>query len=270
MKKIIRNLLNLLPSKLVIKIYQAIGNNFNLKIKEHGLFFDAKEWSPMQRGIILMESEPGTIKWIDNYIDKSDIVYDIGANIGVFSLYIAEKKNAKVYAFEPESLNYATLNRNIFHNNLQNNIIALNIAANDKEELAVLNLSNFIAGGSCHNFNEELDPNHKGFDPVFKQGAMGVRLDYMVNNLNLPYPNHIKIDVDGNEYKVIEGMKDILASKELKSIWIELNTKLDKDSQIIDTIKSFGFYENLELTDTIEVDAWNTTFVNRLFIRKES
>ena len=51
--------------------------------------------------------------FIDKYLEKDQIFFDIGANIGVFSLYAAIKKNAKVYAFEPEYSNLSLLKENI-------------------------------------------------------------------------------------------------------------------------------------------------------------
>ena len=134
--------------------------------------------------------------------------------------------------------------------------------------LSVLNLSNFIAGGSCHNFDEELDPNHNYFDPVFRQGSLGISLDYMVHEFDLPHPNHLKIDVDGNEYKVVHGMIALLKDIRLKTIWIELNSGLALDNEIIEQIIQCGFKEEKSLVDTIETEIWNTTFNNRLFVRE--
>ena len=57
--------------------------------------------------------EPGTLAWIDTCFKEGDVFYDVGANIGQYSLYAALRhKNIKVYSFEPESQNYAALNKN--------------------------------------------------------------------------------------------------------------------------------------------------------------
>ena len=46
----------------------------------------------------------------------------------------------------------------------------------------------------------------KEFDPYFRQGALGLRLDTLVSLFdNVKFPNHIKIDVDGNECKILQG-----------------------------------------------------------------
>ena len=56
--------------------------------------------------------EPETIEWID-CITKGSIVWNIGANVGLYSRYAAKHRNCKVYAFEPSVFNLALLARNI-------------------------------------------------------------------------------------------------------------------------------------------------------------
>ena len=146
-----------------------------------------------------------------------------------------------MYSFEPESSNYYYLNKNIYLNKFDDRILGLNIALNDEKIVSCLNLSQFIAGSSLHTFHEELDQEHKSFTPAFKQGVIGLSLDELISTFGLPIPNHIKIDVDGNEYKIINGMKDLLLNQNLKSIAIELNESLETDNQIINIIKSSGF-----------------------------
>ena len=69
--------------------------------------------------------EPETIEWIDNFNNNEDIIFwDIGANIGVFSIYAAAKyKKIKIIAFEPSTLNLNILTRNISINNLHDKMI---------------------------------------------------------------------------------------------------------------------------------------------------
>ena len=70
--------------------------------------------------------EPDTIEWIDSFFREGDVIYDIGANIGQYSLYAAKKLkgNCRILAFEPEALNYSKLNKNIVLNNLTDSITA--------------------------------------------------------------------------------------------------------------------------------------------------
>ena len=95
-------------------------------IKFYGLFSIAQS-----RAEGLLSNAPEMISFIEDYVKDKEIYYDIGANIGVFSMYSAIKKNAKVFAFEPESSNYFMLNKNISLNKLSGKVIAFNIAIND-------------------------------------------------------------------------------------------------------------------------------------------
>ena len=91
-------------------------------IKTHLFFFTPNnlvEW----RVRTLLSKEPDTIKWIDETLTKikKSFFWDIGANIGLFSIYSAQKHegNIKVIAFEPSSSNLDILTRNISINNFQ-------------------------------------------------------------------------------------------------------------------------------------------------------
>src|SRR5215510_9943048 len=53
----------------------------------------------------VLTKEPDTIRWIDSF-DRSDVFWDVGANVGVFSLYAARSRGVRVLAFEPSADNY--------------------------------------------------------------------------------------------------------------------------------------------------------------------
>ena len=95
--------------------------------------------------------EPITIEWISNYIGDEDVVMDIGANIGAYSMLIAKlKKQSIVYSIEPESSNFYALNRNIVLNKLTDKIIPLCLALGNKNSINSLNLSKFDSGSARH------------------------------------------------------------------------------------------------------------------------
>ena len=109
------------------RIYHQLGNLLPSSITVDGINFDATTKTPMMRGLRLKTKEPDTINWLDDYLEAGDTFYDIGANIGVYSLYAAQKGNS-VIAIEPESSSYAVLNRNIHLNGYSKTIYALNLA----------------------------------------------------------------------------------------------------------------------------------------------
>jgi len=75
--------------------------------------------------------EPDLVNWIEDYIDADSILYDVGANIGAYSLYAA-RKGARVIAFEPGADNYGLLNKNIALNHMDDRISAFNAEIHDK------------------------------------------------------------------------------------------------------------------------------------------
>lgn len=207
------------------------------------------------RARTLLTKEPETINWMNDYIQPGDIFFDVGANIGLYSLYAACME-AQVFSFEPEAQNYALLNKNIFLNNLENKVQGFCIAISDKQGFDALYLSQYIPGYAMHNFGEEVDFNHNKFQSCFKQGVPSFSLDELVEQKYVPIPHHIKIDVDGIENKVIAGSKRTLSRPELRSVLIELNEELECDQEIITMFSDLGFERKLysinERTDHLQ------------------
>jgi FkbM family methyltransferase len=191
------------------------------------------------RAKTLFSKEPDTIEWIKGF-SKNDILYDIGANVGMYSIYAAAK-NIRVYAFEPESQNYATLNHNIYLNALQDKVSAYNIALSDESRLGDLFIKEFTIGGALNNFGECINYKKEKFNPGFRQTVASFRLDDLIYRYQLPTPTHLKIDVDGLEYSIISGSSQLLKDLKLKSILIELNTQLTADNNIITILQGYGF-----------------------------
>jgi len=154
--------------------------------------------------------EPITNKWIDTF-KQGEVFYDIGASIGIYSLYAA-KKGCKVFAFEPTFHSYYVLNRNIIMNDLD--ITAFCIAIDKDISFGNMYLGNLDDGQTGAYFKHETEKTK------FIQGTTSCNVDTLVKYL--PFPNHIKIDIDKNEIKVIQGMKEILKDNRLKSILIEV------------------------------------------------
>ena len=246
-KKIIIILISIrdLPKKFKINYPKFILKFLitNIYDQNNNKLFSLRNFSgsTVSRGFSLFKSQPEVPKWIDSF-DENSCLVDIGANIGVFSLYAAKKKH-KVLAFEPESLNFACLNLNIMDNNLKDYITAYPISLNDNNDISFLNLRTMKFGGSGNTFGNCLDESGNAFDPVYKQGSIAFRLDDIIKKKSITI-NHIKIDVDGNELFVLKGMPELLKSPNLKSICIELDPASDNGIKAIDLlIKNFSKYE---------------------------
>jgi len=199
------------------------------------------------RGTTFYTKEPETVNWIKNF-EKESVFFDIGANIGIYSLFAA-KLNHSTVSFEPESHNFAALNININDNNFEKKIIAYPISLDEKMKISQLNIFKFRFGGSGHSFDRSINSQGKEFDASHIQGSISITLDKFCEEIKI-YPDHVKIDVDGNELKVINGMKSLLASKKIKSILIELDRTFSEHIEVISLLKSFD-YKLLHYNDKV-------------------
>ena len=204
------------------------------------LLYEAKNKNAIWRASTLFTKEPDTVHWISQ-IKENEVFVDIGANIGMYSIMAGKAQGAQVFAFEPESQNYALLNRNIVHNQIQGNSIAYCLALTDEQKVDKLYLSGFLLGSSCHTFGENVDYNLKERKSQIAQGCVSNTLDELVDTGVIPQPDHIKIDVDGLEHLVIKGAAKTLKQGNVKSILVELNTHLDEHLQIIGYLADAGF-----------------------------
>ena len=185
----------------------------------------------------MFTKEPITIDWLKT-LTADDVLYDVGANVGIYSIFAAKVSGARVYAFEPESQNYAVLNRNIVLNQVGNSANAFCIALSDEAKITQLHLSSFDYGGSCHSVDEKLDFKHQPMTPTFSQGAISNRIDAMIV-AGLPAPTHIKLDVDGFEPKVIAGARGAL--RNVKSLIIEINQNLPDHMELVKFLTDNGY-----------------------------
>lgn len=188
----------------------------------------------------LFSKEPDTIEWIGGFAEGETLL-DIGANVGMYSIFAARARGARVFAFEPESQNYAILNRNIHLNALSDLVRAYCVALSDRAGFSRLHLSMFVSGGSCHSYDAPLDHNNQPVVSSFAQGCVATTVDDLVAAEAMPVPAHIKIDVDGLEHKVVAGAANTLADRRVRSVLIEINTALDEHWEIVDTFLALGF-----------------------------
>ena len=166
--------------------------------------------------ISLRPYEPIETEIVKTHVEKNNIVVDIGANIGYYTLLMALNQ-AKVFSYEPEPKNFKLLQKNVNLNNFSSNVKLYNKAASKYNGFSKL----FLAGATDLNGGVIVDR--------AKGGAPGMHtlsnnrfdsnsIDVEVTKLNLDKIDFAKIDVEGHELHVLEGMK-ILPTK----ILIEFN-----------------------------------------------
>jgi len=177
--------------------------------------------------------EPHITNFLVDNLKKGDWSVDIGANIGYHTLLMSDfvGENGKVFAFEPEELNFTNLKENINHSN-KKNIIAEKMAIGSEDNLVRLNINPHNEGG------HSLVPDYSG-----KEGIMVkvVRLDNYFKNLSLEEIQRIKsvkIDVEGFELEVFIGMNRLLESASSLSVICEISRN---KREILEIMKKIGY-----------------------------
>ena len=189
----------------------------------------------------LERSEPDTIEWLDNFPDEPLIFWDIGANVGVYSLYAALRPNVQVLAFEPGAASYRALNRNIEMNGMDDRITALPIAFCADTKIDMLNMDNTEPGGSKHGFGTEVDQLNNVIDVRFRQGAVGFSIDDFIRLFSPPLPTHLKIDVDGLEPDILRGGQNTLSAPTVRSVIVEVEGSEARARRLVALMADAGF-----------------------------
>ena len=159
--------------------------------------------------------EPETLEWIDGFEKKDNLIFwDIGANIGLYSIYnVIKNKNSVSISFEPSSSNLRVLTRNVSINKLENNIKVFPLPLTNKDnQFQIMNESDFIEGGSLNTFGEKFNFEGKIFENKMNYQILGTSINYLIENNTLEIPDYIKIDVDGIEHFILEGASKYLGT----------------------------------------------------------
>jgi FkbM family methyltransferase len=183
--------------------------------------------------------EPETVEWLHKILVDGGVLYDIGANVGAYSLIagrLVQKKGGAVYAFEPGYRTYANLVDNVMFNGLGDVIVPLPFAANSVTALVRFGYSETSAGSA----------NHGGLmdgkvPSVANQSLVGCSLDDSVRLFALRPPTCMKIDVDGGEAAVLRGATNLLNGSVLNDILIEIDEQAETASDVHRCLETAGF-----------------------------
>lgn len=217
-------------AKAIVGLAEAAG--LRASIATPGATFSLRVGNRVElfRARTVFDKEPETIAWLDRTIEPISVFYDVGANVGVYTLYATTRHpSVRAVCFEPGAASFARLCENILDNGLGTRVIAFPLMASDDSGIAALALSDQRAGAAMH-ARAELGLVEGG--PV--QGSASMRLDDIVEPVGtLPMPTHLKVDVDGPEVQVLRGAARVLRSPTLRNVLVEAG---DTDVDEIDAV----------------------------------
>ena len=214
------------------------------------------------RSVEALQVEPETNKLLMS-IQKNDVFYDIGSNVGIYSLLAAQYKGIKVVSFEMEPINCSIQHQNIHYNDLQNLITLIPFALSDKNSIRKVFFKDISPGDALHSLDEPspaLDEKRK--DLTIASSLLTFSLDYLVDHFSLPKPDIIKLDVDGVELLILQGAIKTLTKT--RKIIVEVDKH--NEANIINYLSNQGF-NHLE---TYQSHNYLESNYNILFTKEET
>lgn len=187
-------------------VLKRIKSNFAI-VQGHKMFLDSRDSLNLSICGIYEEYET---EFVIKEIKAGDVVLDIGANIGYYTLIFSKLvgEHGKVFAFEPDPANFVLLRRNVEENGYKN-VVLINKAVSDRNGKIKLFLSeNNLA-------DHRIYDSHDGRRFVEVES---IKLDdyFEKNGIKI---NFIKMDIEGAEYGAVQGMASLLKeTKNLKMI----------------------------------------------------
>ncbi len=232
-KLLIRIVLGSSRTRFGLYVYQQIldatmGRKWGVTYCSTEMRFSAPNQLTDYRVRTFETKEPETLDWIDS-ISEGAVLWDVGANVGLYSVYAAKARKCVVYAFEPSVFNLELLARNIFVNDLQRQITIVPIALSDVLGENTFRMSTTQWGGALSTFGEEFDQDGLLLNEVFEYKTMGLSMNEAVTLLRIPGPRYLKIDVDGLEHFILRGGSDVLG--QVESVLIEINDDFSEQAE---------------------------------------
>jgi len=223
---------------------QLLDPKIEVEFENQRLIFRTGNGRLLWRAKSLLTEEPLMISWIKS-MQSDDVVLDVGANVGMYTVPIA-KKVRTVYACELDPLNIAILKENLFLNSVSQNVVVLPFACGDSAKIVNVKFRD-LAYGDALQLIEGGDPQNTRFgDRTHSAKVIQFSLDDIFAKLDLPRPNKIKIDVDGNELTVLQGMKDLIISA--NEVYFE-DSLSDSCKAVVQFLLGVGFekYQSFEM-----------------------
>ncbi len=218
-----------------------------IKFKDKKILFYSINEMTISRAILFGKKEKEVYQFIDRYLEKEDVFFDIGANVGVFSIYSSLFKEAKSVAFEPEYSNLYLLKKNIILNGLKDKIQIYPCSVSNDNNYNFLHLSSFESGAALHSISrDDIELTDENAKVKMKIGTYNISLDDFVKNTGI-YPNMLKIDTDGKELEILEGSENVL--KNVGYIAFEMPYSIEKRKKCIDILNKNMFKEIEELRE---------------------
>jgi len=189
------------------------------------------------------------LETIKTIVPSGSVCIDIGANVGSHTVFLASEIGArKVFSFEPIPMVFDVLKHNITVNNITDKVIAYNIAISSKNKnlKCISKLPDYH--GSYWLWYSEEDYKHpydrgykvhKGCDgSAYTNEIKSDKLDSVMKNENFDEIDFIKIDVEGMEFEVLKGARELI---ETHKPVLQIEVAIDNNENISKFLSEFNY-----------------------------
>jgi FkbM family methyltransferase len=231
-----------IPSAVWVRMGETAGRTGRLDYAGGDIRLCVDSWIEHEVRLRSCAKEPETVAWIEQAFRPGDVFYDVGANVGAYSLvaWAHLSGRVRVYAFEPGFATFPQLCRNVALNRAQQAIVPLQVALSDVSGIVEFHYQNVLPGGALHSLGEAVDQGGRQFAPSVSLPTPAFRLDDFVRQFGLPWPTHLKIDVDGTERRVLAGAGAALSSPSFRSLLIEASDLPGEESAVAGLLAAHG------------------------------
>lgn len=231
------------------KIYSIEAyNGIKLKLQGEG---DITRWLYETSHLLKYRKsfEFDVIELFVNNLNKDSIVFDIGANVGLFSLLASEKlkDNGRIYSFEPNATIYNIFLKNIELNAFKN-IYPQELALSDQNGSLVLHTPKSEYGSDAFSFLLNNKQKTSNFDDNSCQYVKVITLDHFIEINKISKVDLIKIDIEGAELFCLKGAINLLSSANKPILIFECNDENLKEKFGYTAIDLLKFVSNLGYT----------------------
>ena len=195
-----------------------------------------------------------TVGWLDRHVAPGDVVYDVNAGMGTYTLIAAKQRGAVVVAFEPAYRAYSALCDNLRLNTCEGSVIPVPLPLADVDGLMELKYPQSSPGEERWLVRKKAwrvrptDGSH-----AYVQPACVTRLDTAMTRYGLPRPRHLRLSSRTNAAAVLRGSGEWLCHPEAASI--SLSVPHDGETSLVEWLVSVGWQASLRraLHDSVQL-----------------
>ncbi len=207
----------------------------------------------------------GEYKFLRQYLKNNMVVFDVGANIGEYSQYILSiNPQVKIFCFEPVLNTYLKLKTNLEKEINSGKLVVNNFGLSDTESDAEIFIYEELSGNNSIYFNEIYGVSTES---LHKEKIVLKTLNHYADSENINRIDYLKIDVEGHEFKVIQGSSSLITQKLIGCIQFEYNTNWKVSGatlkDVFDYLVQFGYkFYRLTIWGKIPIKRFNKNLEN--------